>query len=208
MNRSHQFRQQKEGGFTLIELMVVMLMLGLISAFALPSISSFFRVSLNTVTRKFAGQVKDTFNSAVLTGRVHRIVYDLEEKKYWVEVGPKGHLMETEHSKEVDESLGKDRYKDDEEEKKTTFELASTITREKVSLPEGVEFKDIISEQSVEPITEGVTFTHIFPNGLTEKTIIHLQDQDQHETSLVISTVIGKTRVFEYYIKEEEVFAK
>ena len=64
-------------GFTLIELLVVIALMAIMTAIALPSVSSYFQVSINSATRGIAGKVKEAYNSTVLTGRVYRLVYDL-----------------------------------------------------------------------------------------------------------------------------------
>jgi prepilin-type N-terminal cleavage/methylation domain-containing protein len=65
-------------GFTLLELLVVVGLIALISALALPSLSSYFQVSLNSATRELASTFKEAYNSTVVTARVHRVAYDLK----------------------------------------------------------------------------------------------------------------------------------
>ncbi len=43
-------------------------------------------------------------------------------------------------------------------------------------LPTGVTFEDIMTQQSPEPVTEGMAYTHFFPHGMIEQTMIHLKD--------------------------------
>jgi prepilin-type N-terminal cleavage/methylation domain-containing protein len=75
-------------GFTLIELLVVVALIALISAMVMPSVSSYFQVSLNSATRDIASIVKESYNSTVLTGRVYRVVYDFKKAQYWSESVP------------------------------------------------------------------------------------------------------------------------
>src|ERR1700761_2738418 len=100
-------RDQRENlnhsGFTLIELMVVVALIALISVMALPSISSYFQVSLNSATREVAATVREAYNATLVTGKLHRIVYDLKQGQYWVEQGPNGAVLETKQSREREE---------------------------------------------------------------------------------------------------------
>src|SRR4051794_31819910 len=93
----------KSQGFSLIELLVVIALIGLISVIALPSMSSYFRVSLNSATREIASTVKEAYNSAVIKGETYRIVYDIKKAEYWVESGPRNALLDTEQSREKED---------------------------------------------------------------------------------------------------------
>lgn len=196
-------------GFTLIELLVVVALAGLITLFALPTVTSYFKVSLNSATREIGSIVKEAYNSTVVTGKVHRVVYDFKENTYWVEVGSANVLLDTEETRQHEER--KRRFatsKEKEKEPPSLFQLAKTVTRKKLSLPRGVTYEDILTEQSHEPITQGTAYTHIFPHGVTEQTILHLKDSQGHHVSLILSSLIGRTHVVDHYVKEEEAFAQ
>jgi prepilin-type N-terminal cleavage/methylation domain-containing protein len=194
-------------GFTLIELLVVVVLIALISLFAIPSISSYFQVSLNSAARDLATTIKEAYNSTVVTGRVYRVVYDLKEGKYWVESGPPTMLLDTAESREKEER--KRRYSmSTDKPAANPFSLDRTITRDKIALPRGVTFEDVVTQQSPDPITEGAAYTHFFPHGLTEQTIIHLRDTSSHRHSLVISPVVGRTDLYQRYVTSKEIFDK
>src|SRR4051812_11821763 len=79
---------RNQAGFTLIEMMVVIGIIVLMSVIAMPSVSSYFQLSLNSATRDIATTVKEAYNSAVITGKVFRLVYDMKDQSFWVENGP------------------------------------------------------------------------------------------------------------------------
>jgi prepilin-type N-terminal cleavage/methylation domain-containing protein len=201
---------QSEAGFTLIEMMVVMAIIGLMAVLVIPSVSNYFQVSLTSTAREMASTVKEAYNATVVTGQVHRLVYDLKENSYWVEIGPANVLLETEESRKRDErkrrfgTLGAK----EEEEKKSAglFVMNRTVTRKKISLPTGVTFEDVKTQQSEEPITEGKAYTHFFPHGMIEQTIVHLKDNSKHQVSLVLAPIIGKTDMYNRYLTEKEAF--
>lgn len=197
------------GGFSLIEMLVVVALIALVTTFALPSVTSYFQVSLTTATREIAGTVKETFNSTVVTGKVHRLVYDIRKSQYWVESGPANTLLDTQETREKEERRKKfASLSEQEKEPPSAFHLEKTVTRKKVSLPRGVTFEDIFTQQGTEPITDGTVYTHFFPHGVTEETVIHLTDQSKHRVSLVISPLIGQTDLYEKYVTAKEVFSK
>jgi type II secretion system protein H len=194
-------------GFTLIELLVVIALIGLITFVSLPSISSAFKVSLDSATRELASTVKEAYNSAMITGKVHRVAYDLKEGQFWVESGPATALLDTQTSAE--KKRRRERFtflKEDKGEPVPEFNLDKSVTRKKRDLPRGVKFTDLVTEQSEEPLLEGTGYTHIFPSGITERTLIHLEDNQKHQISLVIETLTGRTRLLQGYLSAQEVF--
>ncbi|MGK5085944.1 prepilin-type N-terminal cleavage/methylation domain-containing protein [Bdellovibrionota bacterium FG-2] len=195
-------------GFSLVEMMIVIALIALISTFVLPNITSYFKVSLNSAAREMASTIKESYNATVITGRVHRIVYDLKENKYWVEGGPANALMETKESREREERRKRYAKPSDDAQPTSSFSLASQITSKKIALPRGVKFEDLITQQSPEPIKDGLAYTHFFPHGLTEKTLIHLKDESDHHLSLGVAPLVGRTDLFERYVDAKEAFGK
>lgn len=195
-----------DGGFSLIELIVVVALISLISVFALPSITSYFQVSINSATRELASTVKETYNSAVITGKVHRLAYDLKSNSYWAESAKGDVLVDTKETLEKAER--RKRMSKSDEAPASAFELEKTVTRRKISLPRGVLIEDVITQQSKEPIIDGMAYTHIFPHGITEQTMIHLKDTSNHRATLVLTPLIGQTDFYGRYVTPEEVFGK
>lgn len=192
-------------GFTLIELLVVVGLIALISIIALPSIGSFTRASIDSAARDIASIMKESYNSTVVSGNVYRVVYDLKSGQFWAEAGPASLVLETKESKEKEARRKRSNRKEDEKPS-NPFSMDRSINRSKVSLPRGVEFEDVLTQESTEPITEGQAFTHLFPHGLIEQTIIHLKDSSNHRYSLVISPTLGRTDVYQRYITPKEAF--
>lgn len=205
--RSSCSQDNTRAAFTLVELLVVVALIGLIAFFSLPTISSMMKVSISSATRELASTIKEAYNSSVVTGKVHRLAYDLEKNQFWVESGPSTLLMDTSESKEK-EARRKKFAKPGEEKPKSVFSLEKSVTRNKLSLPRGVTFEDVVTEQTQEPISKGLAYTHFFPHGQTEQTIIHIIDAEKHQASLVISTLIGKTQFISGYVKGEDLFGK
>jgi prepilin-type N-terminal cleavage/methylation domain-containing protein len=189
-------------GFSLIELLVVVGLIAVVSMLAIPSISSYFGVSMNSAAREIATTMKETYNATMLTGRVHRVAFDLKEHVYWAEIGPTTMLLETKESKEKDERRRK--FSRDEGPKDSGFSLDTSVTRKKRPLPRGVQFEDIATHQSDELVTDGTAYSHIFPNGLTERVVIHLRDSSKHRITLVTSALIGRTDMYERYVSATE----
>jgi general secretion pathway protein H len=195
--------RRPDAGFTLVEMMIVIALLVLISVLALPNLSSVFRLSLNASTREVASLVRECNNSAVITKRVYRLAWDLDHGQFWVESGPDSVLLDSTASRELRERRGADANGEP-----AKFTLDKTVTRKKSELPSGVKFEDVITEQAKEPITSGMAYTHFFPHGLIEQSVVHLKDTYDHQTSLIILPVGGKLKVEDEYVSAEDAFGK
>jgi len=202
---SHHSDSEWQSGFTLIELIVVVALIALLSAFALPTISSYFQISIHTTARELASTIKEAYNGTVVTGNVYRLVYDLKEGTYWVESGPPTVLLETKETREKEERR-KRFAKLSDTPPPSEFKLATSVTRKKRSLPRGVSFEDVVTQQSTDPIKEGTAYTHFFPHGFTEQTVIHLQDTSSHHITLAISSLVGRTDLYEKYLDAKDIF--
>jgi prepilin-type N-terminal cleavage/methylation domain-containing protein len=196
-----------ERAFTLVEIMVVVALIVLIMGIAIPSILNVGRISSNAAIRGIATTLKETYNSTMVKGRVHRVVWDLENSEYWVEEGPATILLDTDESREKEKRrfFG---FATDERKPKSKFSQDETITRKKVSLPTGIKFEDVRNESARDPIKSGVAYTHFFPHGVAEQTVIHIKDTQDRSTSLIVSSLMGKTILKEGHITLEEAFGQ
>ena len=206
---------QNQKGFTLIELLVVVALVGMIFLFALPKVTSAMRLSLDSSSREMASVIREAYNATMVTGRVHRVVWDLKEQKYWVEAGGTSLLLDTEASIEKDAARKRRTVQKEGEEEgqnlppgQLPFTLNRLVTRSKQSLPRGVEYEDIITEKSEDPITSGVAYTHFFPHGIVEQTLIHLKDNSGHQQTLLVWPVLGRTRVEKRHLTLKEAYAE
>lgn len=187
-------------------MLVVVGLVVLIFVMALPSITSSFKISVNSAARGIASVITEAYNASVITGKVYRIAIDIKKGQYWIESG-NGGLLDTQESKDKEESRKKF-MKPGQQKKDSGFSMDSTITRKKASLPIGVEFEDVMNQLGNDPIIEGTAYAHFFPHGLTEQTIIHIKDRSDHHASLVITSVIGQTDLYDRYVDKKEAFPK
>lgn len=201
--------RNREAGFSLIELLIVVAILGLVGVIAIPSISNTFRFSVQSSAREIATLVKEASNSAQITGKMYRVVYDIKNDQYWAESSNEQTLLKSEESEAIEKERSHIFDKpEDADKKKSGFNQDPLLTKKKRTLPIGVKFKDIYTEQSEEPITEGLAYTHIFPQGVSEKSLIHIEDNSKNQISLIVSNLLGRCSVEGRFIEAKEIFGK
>lgn len=72
-------------GFTLIELGIVIGLLGIIMAIAIPSVNALTGAELRSNTAQIAGTIREGYARAAITGKTHRLVFDLDSGLFWLE---------------------------------------------------------------------------------------------------------------------------
>lgn len=72
-------------GFTLLEIGVALLLIGVMIAVAVPTVNALVGAELKRSTGMMQGIIRDTYARAALSGHAHRLVIDLDNRSYWVE---------------------------------------------------------------------------------------------------------------------------
>ena len=80
-------RNGAQAGFTVLELAVVMLIMMLTIAVAVPAFATMTGKDLKKASRQLSSVVRDTYDQAFLKNRPMRIVWNLDRSAFWVEVG-------------------------------------------------------------------------------------------------------------------------
>ena len=76
---------QKSRGFTLFELILVISLMAFIFAVAIPNFSMRTVAEAQTNVNKLAADVSAAFDTAVLTGKPYRLVFNMMSGEYWLE---------------------------------------------------------------------------------------------------------------------------
>ena len=162
-------RLNNQSGFTLIELTLVVLLLGLMASLSLPLISGFEPNRLDSSARRLAGTVKYLYNEAAMTGLEHRLTFYLADNTYSAaEVNRSGELQPL-------QGVGAEKH-----------------------LNSGVRFVNIYQPLRGEQ-NEGEITTALLPGGWMEETIIHLQDDKDQKMTLRFAPLTGLTEIYEGY---------
>jgi len=98
----HRTRRAPQGGFTLIEVLVVFALLALVAGSMVRGIQAMSKSDLKSESSHLAGAMRYMFDRASTTGKVHRLVFDIEAGKYWAEVSDDKYFLP--RDKETSES--------------------------------------------------------------------------------------------------------
>jgi prepilin-type N-terminal cleavage/methylation domain-containing protein len=74
-----------QSGFTLLELLAVVMIVGLVSSLALPYIGRQSSRTLRSEAQQLAAALELARERSVVTGVPHRVQLDLEASRYWIE---------------------------------------------------------------------------------------------------------------------------
>jgi general secretion pathway protein H len=221
-------RSPSARGFTLIEVMIVMAIIALITVVTVTGLRSLVKSDLRSTATRMAGSVRYLFDRASTTGRVHRLVLDFDNGKYWAEVSDDQFIMaagkETEESrmKEAEKIAKEEEIKRAAAEKESSFGASQIPSKylpkpfmpkrakfdafretavKPITLKSGVILADIYTPRLVKPLTEGKGYVYFFPMGMTEAAVIHLSDGKEAFYTLVVHPLTGRVSVKNSYIE-------
>jgi general secretion pathway protein H len=103
-------------GFTLIEVMVVFAIVALLAGASVQGIRSLRKADLREATTQLSGSMRYLFDRASTTGKIHRLVIDMEQGMYWAEVSDdRFYIPREETEQQVREREEKEAAEDEEE---------------------------------------------------------------------------------------------
>ncbi|MGH7822187.1 MAG: pilus assembly FimT family protein [Vicinamibacterales bacterium] len=158
-------------GFTLIELSIVVLIIGLVSALAIPRLRSVTGAELAATTRRLAHATRYLYEEAALRGNVLSLILDLDRQQYWVA--------------KLDDLTGE------------LVEDGSLLSR-RVALPDGIRIADVVLP-GVGKLAGGLAPTRFYPEGYADGSVIHLVDGYGHAYTVRIDPIRGRGVVLEGY---------
>jgi general secretion pathway protein H len=221
-------RRAPEAGFTLVEIMVVLVIVGLIAGMSIRGLRALTKSDLRASVSHLSGAMRYLFNRAATTGKYHRLVIDVEKGRYWAEVSDDQFYLprepETEASQKKLAELEADLDERDARRKEMAVAAGDDVDMSKVvpmdfrpkrarfaafkeSALKPVQMKntvvmDVFTPRVADPVTHGRAYVYFFPLGQTEPAILHLSDlAGETIYSLVVHPVTGRIQIVNEYVR-------
>jgi len=106
-------------GFTLIEIMIAFAIVALITGASIQGLRSLRKANLRQASTELSGAMRYLFDRASVTGKIHRIVIDMETRMYWAEVSDdRFYIPREETTEQLREREDKEATEDEEEAQK------------------------------------------------------------------------------------------
>jgi type II secretion system protein H len=167
---------RRQGGFTLIEIGLVLLIISVIVALVVPRFRDQSQAELISQTRRLATTFRFLQQEAILNGRVYRLNFDLDQQRYFV--------TSVEASEADTEG----------------FAQEGGILGRNVALPASMQIADVDVPMITGKLYEGVAFTHFYPDGYVDPTVVHLDNGQQVYTLYVPDGLTGRAYVAAGYL--------
>jgi general secretion pathway protein H len=187
-------------GFTLIELMISIAIIAFVVAVGIPKLGRSTGSQFKAIARKIIVLNKELHHYARLKNKTYRLVMDFGDAEhapiFYVESASGAQLADS-----PDASPTPSRKKGDDKKPKGPFSVDQEVLKKPISLPYGVTFEDVESETYPKPIKEGKAYIHFYPQGLVQRTIIHLHGGDKFNWSLIVNPLTADTTIRDEYVK-------
>lgn len=216
-NGGHSLAARRaEAGYSLVELMIALAVVGLISGGAVMGLRSLVRSELRSQSSKLAAAIRYSYDRALTTGEFYRLHFDLDNQTYRLERSESRVLIDTKLAT-LSRGRGKDRDELDkeaaEEDKRALNGLPEELlppqaprrpkfaeykdsTLPKVKLSR-IKVLDVLLPREKDPYVSGHAYLHFFPDGHTERAVIHLgtDSQDDVQYTLWVHGLTGRVEV-------------
>jgi prepilin-type N-terminal cleavage/methylation domain-containing protein len=170
-----EIRNPNSKGYTLIELTIVIVILGVMLSLIIPRLGEIGDANLKQSSRHLTGVIRFLRDESQARKAVFRLRFDVTEGRYWPEI------MASAGEKAV-------------EFRRFSSEMASEGT-----LAGQTTFRDV--KVASHPDDPFIQFT---PDGWVEPALIHLRDGDDKDFTLIVKPLTGDTELKDGYLEEQK----
>ena len=185
-------------GFTLIELIVVVAVMAVITIAVVTGVGNVRGASVQSETGKIGVCVRYLYNLTVLSGKVHRLAFDLDKRMYWGEEqtsddpcqqfllpGEGEEEAALKEAKRHPKKAGKGKKGANGKEQPAKLDAGFSLTKSrllaKYTMDPGITIAGVMTSHQNEPLKKGMAYLYFFPNGTTENALIWVKGEGKAE---------------------------
>ena len=207
-------------GMTLIEIMIVLLILAMLAAGSIYTMSVLTHGQIKDEARRFTSAAQYTYNQAALTNRPYRLVIDLDEHTYHTEVSDSAVVIDesSDEAREAyDEGLLPEEARMLEEQRRAerrgmfseqdhdpfgisrraSFQQAEDRVLDARTLRHGIEFEFVRTEAHRREIRNGRAVVYFYPNGMQQQAVIVMHEPSSGaRMTLITEPLTGRIRTY------------
>ena len=189
LKRKLNFFQNSLSGFTLIELILVLVIIGFLTSLVAPAITSTTGLRLKTTTKRVAAGLRFARSQAVISGSTYRATFDLENGEVTVESLAGDNPYES--------GMGEGTWRDNDEEDLDDERTSRQRPPEKkvFSMPPDVTIARVVLND--EEIYEETAEIDFFPNGSCSGGEIILMDTKERIFRISLEFLTGIVKIRE-----------
>lgn len=159
-------------GFTLIELMVVMLLISIVLTIAIPKFGGgAFQDPVKKLSRWMITTVRTLRSAAIQQQKTQGLVIDLSNRRMWI-------VNET-----MDEAAAQ-----------------AAASNKALSLPDAIQYMDVQFPEQ-ERISSGTAEVRFYPAGYSDQVLIHLETDDDEKLTYLVEPLLPKVKIFDEWIE-------
>jgi general secretion pathway protein H len=194
-------------GFTLIEVLITVAVIGVMALAAAPAVNSFTGANARSSAAEIAGAYRYLFDTAALRHQTCRMVLDMDHQEWWAEctqAGPGNRrgqpVMGKDGVAEDDDAERARGFSDEPDAEKRRFlsraRFAEFKDRQvgKRRLKGGAAFEKIWTPRQRDPQTKGKAYVYFYPQGQGDRAQIPVADGGNAYT-VVTQPLTGRARV-------------
>jgi general secretion pathway protein H len=193
-------------GFTLIEVLIVVAVIGVMAFAAAPAVDSFTGANARSAAGQIAGASRYLFDTAALRHQTCRLVLDIDHREWWAEctvAGPGGRrgqpVVGKDGSAEDDEQLARS-FSDEPDAEKRRFLARAGFAEfkdrevQKRKLAGSATFDKVWTPRQRDPQVRGKAYVYYYPQGAVDPVQIPVADGSSLYT-VVTQPLTGRARV-------------
>ncbi len=174
-----------------------MAIIAIFTVIALPRFQNKLSLHIKKHARMLSGTIRFLYTQAAIKNVTYRLHYDLTNQTYSVEKSSDAIRL----TSPEDSQTKWTQWDEDEKKEEPKFTEDKELLKKPVQLQKRIKFKDIKTELSQSPITEGHAYTHFFPSGYVEQTRIRLESETGDVYTIEVQPLTGLAKIYPYDIE-------